>query len=434
MSHRLAFDRRPRRGRHNYVAIVATVLLASFALALLICGCGSDPVGGGAASTPSSPIHGPAPVDAATTWMAQDASGAAGPAWLDSITFVDATHGWAVGYKSDSSGNPAGGLILVTSDGGATWQAQDASSAGGDAEFYSVSFVDAKHGWVVGDESDSSGVYMGSVVLATRDGGATWHAQSRTGNNAELYSVTFVDAKHGWAVGHKDVSNNGNPVGLILATSNGGATWRAQDASSAGSGVGLDSVSFVDAVHGWAVGGRGDDNGDSVDGVILATSDGGTTWQAQDASSAGSPTGLNAVSFVDATHGWAVGARGGSNGSQMGHVGVILATSDGGTTWQVQDASSAGGDAQLYSVSFVDATHGWAVGDSVDSDKGYADGAILTTSNGGATWQAQNASSAGSPAELDSVSFVDATHGWAAGHRVDSNGSYTDGVVLATGK
>jgi len=49
----------------------------------------------------------------------------------------------------------------------------------------------------------------------------------------------------------------------ILATTNGGATWSAQ---SSGSTAGLSGVTFVDATHGWAVG---------TGGVILATTTGG---------------------------------------------------------------------------------------------------------------------------------------------------------------
>ena len=52
-------------------------------------------------------------------------------------------------------------------------------------------------------------------------------------------------------------------------------------------------MAFVDDKRGWAVGPN----------TILSTSDGGASWSAQ------STNGLscNAVTFVDANHGWAVG-------------------------------------------------------------------------------------------------------------------------------
>ena len=78
------------------------------------------------------------------------------------ISFPDASHGWAVGDA---------GTILATSDGGATWVAQDSGVTGG---FASVSFPDASHGWAVGD-----GGY--GFIVTTSDGGATWTGQSGVG-------------------------------------------------------------------------------------------------------------------------------------------------------------------------------------------------------------------------------------------------------------
>ena len=70
--------------------------------------------------------------------------------------------------------------------------------------------------------------------------------------------------------------------------------------------------------------------------------------------------------FVDAERGWAVG-----------HGGTVLATSNGGRTWSVRDASAT---AALWGVDFVNAERGWAVGDG---------GTVLATSDGGRSWTAQ---------------------------------------------
>ncbi len=76
---------------------------------------------------------------------------------LVGVSFVDQSHGWAVGH---------GGTILATTDGGATWSAQ---TSGTTQLLWGVSFVDQSHGWAVG---------LGDTILATTDGGATWSAQS----------------------------------------------------------------------------------------------------------------------------------------------------------------------------------------------------------------------------------------------------------------
>ena len=134
-------------------------------------------------------------------------------------------------------------------------------------------------------------------------------------------------------------------------------------------------------------------------GATASTGDGG--WFAQWSG----VNVLNAVSFPDATHGWVVGG------------GVILATADGGVTWNRQNPGVAYG--QFLDVAFSDATHGWAVGEApTDNDDG--DTLIIATTDGGATWSKQ---SPGSPGALQGVTVIDATRGWAVG---------SGGLILAT--
>ncbi|HXX90741.1 MAG TPA: YCF48-related protein [Acidimicrobiales bacterium] len=161
-----------------------------------------------------------------------------------------------------------------------------------------------------------------------------------------------------------------SPVGSAAAA----GTWSTQTSGTANP---LDGVSFVDAAHGWAVG---------ASGTIVATTDGGASWSTQ---TSGTANALAGVSFVDAAHGWAVGLGG-----------TILSTTDGGATWSPQASGTAN---NLCGVSFVDAAHGWAVG---------ASGTILATTDGGGTWSPQ---ASGTANTLAGVSFVDAAHGWAAG-------------------
>ena len=83
----------------------------------------------------------------------------------------------------------------------------------------------------------------------------------------------------------------------------------------------VQAVTFTDATHGWAVG---------ASGTILATTDGGATWRKQ---TSGTTANLSAVTFPDATHGWVVDDNG-----------TILATTDGGAIWSVQRSGSVVGD------------------------------------------------------------------------------------------
>jgi hypothetical protein len=163
-------------------------------------------------------------------------SGTAQNLW--GVTFTSATNGWAVGE---------GGIILATSNGGASWDTRTSGTTGW-LEY--ITFSDAAHGWAVGGDG---------AVLATTDGGANWSTPSwaaQHGYYIVLDDVTFADADHGWAVGGG---------GAILATANGGASWSWQ---SSGVATSLRKLSFTDSMHGWVVGG---------DGTICATADGGST-------------------------------------------------------------------------------------------------------------------------------------------------------------
>lgn len=181
----------------------------------------------------------------------------------------------------------------------------------------------------------------------------------------DLRAVFFLDDSHGWIVGDR---------GTILATEDGGNSWQTQ---TSGTREALHAVGFGDPLRGWAVGSRG---------VIVHTEDGGNTWRLQ---RGGTTEKLSAVSAFDTRLVWAVGAKG-----------AIVHSGDGGRNWLAQ---SSGSSAQLNSVSFVDSRHGWAVG---------AYGTIIATDDGGNHWQSQNS---GTRAQLTSVAFVDARRGWAAG-------------------
>jgi photosystem II stability/assembly factor-like uncharacterized protein len=82
----------------------------------------------------------------------------------------------------------------------------------------------------------------------------------------------------------------------------------------------------------------------------------------------------------------------------VGYAGKILSTGDGGKTWQ---AKPSGTDLALYNVEFVDAQTGWVCGQ---------DGLILRTKDGGETWHKQES---GLSSPIFALSFVDQNHGWA---------------------
>ena len=171
-----------------------------------------------------------------------------------------------------------------------------------------------------------------------------------------------MDAGRGWAIGEV-VAQNGQPQrGVIVHTADGGATWALEGPSLPYPSA----VTFIDAQHGWV----------SAAGTVWSTNDGGVSWTAH-WMKVGSGWSVSDIAFSDTLHGWAVGIR----ETHQGDWPLAVATSDGGLTWQKQEVPTAeNGGGRLSSVSFVDANHGWAVGDDT----------ILVTSDGGAHWSVQH--------------------------------------------
>ena len=138
---------------------------------------------------------------------------------------------------------------------------------------------------------------------------------------------------------------------------------------------------------------------------IWTTADGGNTWSHATPAPTPAPDSWSwtDVAYVDESHIWAVGSSGSG-------IGAVVFSSDGGATWTAQTSTNPT-EVGLFGVDFVDATHGWAVGWG---------GVVLATSDG-STWQTQRPFDP-EIHQLNDVDFVDSAHGWASG----------SGTVLAT--
>jgi photosystem II stability/assembly factor-like uncharacterized protein len=130
------------------------------------------------------------------------------------------------------------GTILLSDDEGRAWRQVPAPVS---VSLTGVSFADERLGWIVGH---------GQVVLHTRDGGHTWARQLdgrqvaqlelaaaqaagdadavrtaerwvKEGADKPFLDVHFFDARHGLAIG---------AYGSVIATDDGGATWRSRRA------------------------------------------------------------------------------------------------------------------------------------------------------------------------------------------------------------
>jgi len=131
-------------------------------------------------------------------------------------------------------------------------------------------------------------------------------------------------------------------------------------------GGAFNAVSFADASNGWAVGIRVD-NATQIPGTPSAffvySGDGGSTWTSGTVPAAGIYE-LNAVDAITSANVWAVG-----NGGTIVHW--------NGISWSSRTVASWPTNKAFRGVSFADALHGWAVGDG----RG-----VVYTSDGGDTW------------------------------------------------
>jgi photosystem II stability/assembly factor-like uncharacterized protein len=252
---------------------------------------------------------------------------------LFAACFPTDREGWMVGEL---------GRIMKTTDGGKTWVRQD---AGTKRPFLAMSCLDARTAWVAGKEG---------IVYATKDGGDTW-TQLTTGSTRHLFAIEFPTPERGQGVGD---------FGTMIHTEDAGKTWtvsrvpesvalpeNALDTGVEPGDVNLYGMSFGDADHVWVVG---------EFGIVMASADGGRTWQQQHTPVEST---LCGVRFVDANHGFAVGIDS-----------TILSTTDGGTTWKTITAPLA--QRSFYDVA-LRGPNGWIVGDS---------GTVLKTTDAGATW------------------------------------------------
>jgi hypothetical protein len=119
---------------------------------------------------------------------------------------------------------------------------------------------------------------------------------------------------------------------------------------------------------------------------LYATPGGGITWQQQNS---GTNNDLWSVSFINTTTGWAAGNNG-----------IIVKTTDGGEVWLQKQSGNTN---ELFSIFFIDENTGWAAG---------REGTILKSTDGGEDWQPQVTNTIN---VFRSVYFVDSNTGWAVG-------------------
>ena len=155
-------------------------------------------------------------------------------------------------------------------------------------------------------------------------------------------------------------------------------------------GKDLNAVYFLDSRRGWVAGDGG---------LVMRTRDGGRTWTRQTVETRES---FNDVYFRNEEDGYLLAAS------------QIFTTEDGGETWSPSArfyAATFGAEPEVYSVRFTSKRRGWIVG-SLSRGENVTDSLVLSTDNGGASWQRQRVPVRD---ELIHLDFAGDKRGWIVG-------------------
>lgn len=232
------------------------------------------------------------------------------------------------------------------------------------------------------------------VIIYSTDGGESW-TQRLSPDQHALRGVHFFDDSTGIIAGFRGscflttnrgeswtaaslpasvtlpgLSVVGNTVwlsgegGSIFKSTDRGLTWTRLES---GTDVMIDAISFADASHGWA---------SSVQRKLLYSSNGGSTWTEQK---------IDAFLPITTVH-----ARSAQECWVAGYHGLLMRTLDGGRSWQNVDAY----ETDYSSIKFDARGTGWAVGKR---------GAIVRGEEGNLRWRLHDLTTA---RKLHGITFL----------------------------
>ncbi len=281
---------------------------------------------------------------------------------LEDVNFIDSQNGWAlISWNGPTSLRQF--RVAHTNSGGTTWQSGNAKPSAKFETDYSggwVRFCDARRGWLLLVFSTSQNFAAG-VLMATTDGGATWSTIAQPPTVGDL---VFVNEGDGWLAGGVGGSD-------LYQTHDGGRTWLRRyvkrPAGIKGASMDLyDIPTFADSSHGVLPVTYADDYGEPLSIIPFVTSDGGKTFNARGqldglsgyADRRPVPSGVFSLSLVAARSAGAAGKldfisaqgvheSGGLIGRPLEKIsfanrlegwvqtegGVLYATTDGGEKW-----------------------------------------------------------------------------------------------------
>jgi photosystem II stability/assembly factor-like uncharacterized protein len=281
---------------------------------------------------------------------------------LIAVSPVNARVVWAAG---------GGGTFLVTTNGGETWKSGVVPGAEA-LQFRDIQGVSDRIAYLLSIGSNPTDFR----IYKTENGGETWSLEFENQNPSAFYDCfAFWTPKRG--IAHSDSVNGKFPD---LRTTDG-QTW--QDISNNLPPALPAEASFSSS--GTCVATQGERNAWIATGVstvarILATKDGGDTWNAFETPLLSSPSaGAFTVAFRDGGHGIVGG--GDLDPSDPNHAATAI-SDDGGQSWTLTNKPPVTG--AIFGLSYLGA--GGSQGEGSHDGEERSRTVVITANTGGAAW------------------------------------------------
>ena len=258
-----------------------------------------------------------------------------------------------------------------------------------------VYFIDTSYGWAV----NSSG-----QVISTEDGGESWRIRA-TFEHVYLRCIGFADRQNGWL-------GTLTPESPFFRTFDGGATWHPIKLPP-GSPPRICGLHVFDESTIFAVG----SNRPNEPSAFIKTRDGGESWEC----TALSPEFTAAVDvfFENALDGWIACAidtvrHPSRQPDRKDLMAAVLCTSDGGATWKNMLVD------KMTIRQLPVGEWSWKIQilpskTVMVSTQNYYDGALLKTTDHGATWTRVRINDRQRTSNIQGFGFINDDLGWAGG-------------------
>lgn len=219
-------------------------------------------------------------ISASDGWTAVSSNGGKNWRWQQVPGHEEADFRSIYAFSKDkaiimSAGSPL--VILMTEDGGKTWQEKHQNTHP-DIFLDGIDFWDDKHGMAYGDPIKG---FM--QILTTKDGGETWQDLSKNSKGLlQEGEAGFAASGTGIRVLDNGIAfiGTGGSRSQLLMTTNYGKSWKAYPCPiiQGTSSTGIFSIAFHNKKLGVVVG--GDYLNDSqTENAVFLTGDGGKSWQ-----------------------------------------------------------------------------------------------------------------------------------------------------------